>query len=233
MHTGRAFSALGRRDEAIQVWEQGYDRAFCQSTDLKQLLELEELLTVAKQSNNHISNHLHESSRSCNGTNGSLPSVSVKTSETGDSHGLSNGEFVLSIKTKHGSVTFNQSNDNSGIHNGLNHGTIQNPKIENHSNGIHEGGPNGSCDLTSELEVQSNLNGEIKDTFESCSKSSTTDSQSNDTFESDKFYWSDALKKSTKYCVARISNTNSINVDFRLSRGIAQVLVFSSDTSSI
>lgn len=232
MHTGRAFLALGRRDEAIQVWEQGCDRAFCQSTDLKQLLELEELLTVAKQSN-PIPDHAHGSSRSCAGTNGSLPSVSIKPSETGDNHGLSNGEFVLSIESNHRSVIFEQSNDKSSISNGLSHEIIQNPKIQNHSNGVHEGGPNGSCDINSELENQSNLNGEIKDTFESCNKSSTTNSESNDTSESDKFDWSDALKKSTKYCVAKISKTKSINVDFRLSRGIAQVLVFFYDISAI
>ncbi|KAL9241598.1 hypothetical protein vseg_015692 [Gypsophila vaccaria] len=41
---GHAFSALGRKDDAVLVWKQGYDHALNQSADLKQLFELEELL---------------------------------------------------------------------------------------------------------------------------------------------------------------------------------------------
>ena len=47
-YLGHAFSALGRKEDAIAVWEHGYEHALRKSADLKQLLELEELLTVAK-----------------------------------------------------------------------------------------------------------------------------------------------------------------------------------------
>ncbi|GAB4849208.1 hypothetical protein Ancab_004018 [Ancistrocladus abbreviatus] len=40
---------------------------------------------------------------------------------------------------------------------------------------------------------------------------------------SDEFEWSDAIKKNKNFCVARISKTKSISLDFRLSRGIAEV----------
>ncbi|ONK64775.1 uncharacterized protein A4U43_C07F29780 [Asparagus officinalis] len=46
---GNALSALGRKDDALLVWEQGHANAVCESTDLKQLLELEELLASARQ----------------------------------------------------------------------------------------------------------------------------------------------------------------------------------------
>lgn len=41
---GHAYSALGRKNDAVLVWKQGYDLALNQSADLKQLLELEDLL---------------------------------------------------------------------------------------------------------------------------------------------------------------------------------------------
>lgn len=47
---GNALSALGRKEDAFLVWEQGHANAVRESTDLKQLLELEELLAAAKQS---------------------------------------------------------------------------------------------------------------------------------------------------------------------------------------
>ncbi|KAJ0980264.1 hypothetical protein J5N97_008519 [Dioscorea zingiberensis] len=46
---GNALSALGRKEEALLVWQLGYGNAVQQSADLKQLLELEELLSNAKQ----------------------------------------------------------------------------------------------------------------------------------------------------------------------------------------
>jgi len=46
---GNALSALGRKEDALLVWEQGHANAVLESTDLKELLELEELLVTAKQ----------------------------------------------------------------------------------------------------------------------------------------------------------------------------------------
>ncbi|KAI3495744.1 hypothetical protein L1887_38090 [Cichorium endivia] len=41
LHFCCAYSALGRKDDVVMVWEQGYELAVYQSADLKQLLELE------------------------------------------------------------------------------------------------------------------------------------------------------------------------------------------------
>uniref|UniRef100_A0A2P2MBY4 Uncharacterized protein MANES_12G112800 n=1 Tax=Rhizophora mucronata TaxID=61149 RepID=A0A2P2MBY4_RHIMU len=46
---GRAFLSLGKKEDALSMWEQGYEHALRQSADLRQLLELEELLRFAKQ----------------------------------------------------------------------------------------------------------------------------------------------------------------------------------------
>lgn len=214
---------MGRKDEAIQVWEQGYDHALHQSADLKQLLELEELLNTTKQSNPIASqNHVLEFSGSSNGANGSVLSLSFKSSETGDNHPLSSYEFVPSVDSPEQLEISVDSNDTSGSSNDLNNG-IMGPEAHSQSNGIHKNQANGSCDIKNKLKDQSVFNGESKDISQSHQKPSTDSGESNDTSESDKFVWSDALKKSKKYCVARMSKTKSINVDFRLSRGIAQV----------
>ncbi|KAK9165906.1 hypothetical protein Scep_001097 [Stephania cephalantha] len=52
---GKALSALGKKDEAITVWKQGYGCAISQSADLGLLLEVEELLACAKQSTSNAS----------------------------------------------------------------------------------------------------------------------------------------------------------------------------------
>ncbi|CAI8615672.1 unnamed protein product [Vicia faba] len=46
---GHALFALGRKADALMVWEQGFELAQHQSADLKKLLELEELLVKEKQ----------------------------------------------------------------------------------------------------------------------------------------------------------------------------------------
>ncbi|XP_020586512.1 suppressor of RPS4-RLD 1 isoform X2 [Phalaenopsis equestris] len=46
---GNAFSALGRKEDALHVWEEGYTKNVYESTDIKQLLILEELVESAKQ----------------------------------------------------------------------------------------------------------------------------------------------------------------------------------------
>ena len=51
---GSALSVLGRQENALLVWEQGYEHALHQSADLKQLLELEELIETAKQGKNTL-----------------------------------------------------------------------------------------------------------------------------------------------------------------------------------
>ncbi|KAL2906426.1 Suppressor of RPS4-RLD 1, partial [Bienertia sinuspersici] len=57
-----AYSALGRKDDAVFVWKQGYDVALNQTADLKQLLELKELLP--KENTNGNVNHEEHSTGS-------------------------------------------------------------------------------------------------------------------------------------------------------------------------
>ncbi|KAF8410165.1 hypothetical protein HHK36_002687 [Tetracentron sinense] len=62
---GRALSALGRKGDAFLVWEQGYEYAVHQSADLKQLLELKDLLACAKVDRTIVcEDHAMESSSS-------------------------------------------------------------------------------------------------------------------------------------------------------------------------
>lgn len=49
---GQALSAVGKKEEAFFVWKKGREHAISQSTDLKLVLELEELLKIAKDSGN-------------------------------------------------------------------------------------------------------------------------------------------------------------------------------------
>ncbi|KAK9749557.1 hypothetical protein RND81_02G134300 [Saponaria officinalis] len=68
---GHAYSALGRKDDAVLIWKQGYDHALNQFADLKQLLELEELL-MKEKANGKI-NQEQQSTKS----NGSPAQLSV------------------------------------------------------------------------------------------------------------------------------------------------------------
>ncbi|KAL9229808.1 hypothetical protein vseg_005237 [Gypsophila vaccaria] len=56
---GHAVSALGRKDDAMLVWKQGYDHALNQSADLKEFVELHELVT--KENTNRKINHEQQS----------------------------------------------------------------------------------------------------------------------------------------------------------------------------
>lgn len=55
---GNALSALDRKEDALHVWEQGYKNVVHKSADLKQLLELEELLVTAKENKANLSKKL-------------------------------------------------------------------------------------------------------------------------------------------------------------------------------
>ncbi|KAF2542464.1 hypothetical protein F2Q68_00029289 [Brassica cretica] len=57
LNHGCALLALGRKQEAVLVLEQGYNTALLQTADVKQLLELHELLNVAKREIDVTVNH--------------------------------------------------------------------------------------------------------------------------------------------------------------------------------
>ncbi|KAL7231710.1 hypothetical protein ACSBR2_009860 [Camellia fascicularis] len=243
---GRAFSALGRKEDALLVWEQGYEYALHQSADLKQLLELEELLTIAKQ-NRSISCENHDMDLSESSLHASEAGLcdSSKSSETYNDHNKLSCDFELRSELSNTSEIHSEPNRRFDIHNESSDKIIKNIKFDDQSNGTCSGQPNGTDSTHPNGTYTTHLNGthDIHNTrrddselceelSDGCSKSSVIRGESNDVFEiftnssgkSDgSNELSDEAKKSKKFCVTRISKTKSISVDFRLSRGIAQV----------
>lgn len=199
------------------AWEKGYEHAFSHSADLKQLLELEELLTLAKNDQaNNFENHVVESSPS-----------------------LSQLELTSQVDDESNSV---QSNKND-MSNELKSYSKPNGKLED------EGKPYCNPEMSETFSEESrqskkfNSNAEeslgVTDTVSndprveeislSCSKTSGSsfDVTDVDTKVGEKSVTQndtgDKDKSSKKFCVTRISKNRSISVDFRLSRGIAEV----------
>ncbi|CAI8585635.1 unnamed protein product [Vicia faba] len=214
---GHALFALGRKADALMVWEQGFELAQHQSAYLKQLLELEELLVKEKQGNN--------ASYETNG----LPMVQAKSdsscnknlTETCESHAK------LCDNTSDKSEIFLKSTDKFDAKNELN--------SEGRESNKCDGQVNGSPDVIDNLCYNSESCNDSSDNSESCDKVFTNSGESRDsndapeilkkpsfkfTFPSKK---SSEARKNKKFSVARISKTKSISVDFRLSRGIAEV----------
>ncbi|XVE87035.1 hypothetical protein DITRI_Ditri18aG0083500 [Diplodiscus trichospermus] len=247
---GRAFFALGRKEDAIAVWEQGYEHALRHSADLKQLLELEEHLKVVKPgkqdisstSDNHVvdpklSTPVSESRHYVNGKSYETLKHQYKYNTSGvfqedvsESHDRSTDNFdsnnrtideERSMKSADASENNSISGDNCDI--GLSHKSSVNEMPCGPTDGTHNNfdKPSYSSDSSNDLSEKS----------EQCSKSSVICSNSSDITgshylpnnTSDILNVSDETKRNKKFCVAKISKTKSINVDFRLSRGIAQV----------
>ncbi|XWS45190.1 hypothetical protein CRYUN_Cryun15aG0115000 [Craigia yunnanensis] len=284
---GRAFSALGRKEDAISVWEQGYEQALRTSADLKQLLELEELLTVAQPgkqditfiNDNHVadpklSTPVSESRLYANGkSNETLKhqnkyntsrlfqehrdasEIHNKSTDNFDTHNRTSDEerskssmslyelesdtngktcenykslnvlcdgSKLNMESADASENSSISGDNCDI--GLSDQTSANEMPCGLTNGAHTNfdKPSYASDSCNDLSEKS----------EQCSKSSVISSISSDITESDcppnntsdiHNEISDETKRNKKFCVAKISKAKSISVDFRLSRGIAQV----------
>uniref|UniRef100_A0A5B6ZGZ4 Putative tetratricopeptide repeat protein 13 isoform X1 n=1 Tax=Davidia involucrata TaxID=16924 RepID=A0A5B6ZGZ4_DAVIN len=224
---GRAFSALGRKEDALLVWEQGYEYAVRQSADLKQLLELEELLAIAKR-NSSISceNHAVESS-------GSLPAsepeplISSNSSEICNNHSKLSGEFELHSESSNSSEIHSESNYRSDVPNESSD-KIKNKKFDSQPNGTYGTQLNGTYNILDKSGDESRFWNELSDTSDSSSKLSLICNKSSEISEirgrsSDKFDIHNEAKRNKKFCVTRIPKTKSINVDMRLSRGIAKV----------
>ncbi|KAM3363429.1 suppressor of RPS4-RLD 1 [Capsicum galapagoense] len=232
---GRALSALGKKEEALLIWEQGYEYAVHQSADLKQLLELEELLKIAKQNTPAVNdNHLVESSGPESNTGPLLSAKSVEICDISKASDrklkeCSSGMLDNSEKSNNSSVLQNSSSKNAKKH----------KKIERKSNDFHERQANGTNNNCKKVGYPSLVCSELSDTSEDSRKSSAVTSESSEQSEPNdipeflsqsnnkcdvRLELSDEGKRNKKFCVARInSKTKSINVDFRLSRGIAQV----------
>lgn len=283
---GRAFSALGRKEEALSVWEKGYEHALHQSADLKQFIELEELLTAAKQdscvtcenhvtnsrssftvsesglnangkmsetSENHDKSDISDSSSQsrdvsetcsksshnpdlCNGRSdeakgeSSMPvsesglHINGKLREAPENHNGSSDGSKSTYASRDASEINRKSGDNFDIWNGRTDKAIVNERHASQMNGTHDVHDKLSSDSASLKYSSTNS--------ESHSKSSISGSKSGDSTENRSklsFKWdmlretSNEAKRNKKFCVTRISKTKSISVDFRLSRGIAQV----------
>lgn len=286
-HLGRAFSSLGRKDDALLVWEQGFEHALHQSADLKQLLELEELLKFAKQDRSagcetHVvesrlsmyvaesrpysksdetskqQNKLSDISNLCSESRNVL-GIHSKSGDNFEIHkGISDeGGRSLKLVPESGCHTNEKSSETSknaskesdkselcselrdapeiccksGDNFVMDNGRSEKKAERNQKPGIlvnetHDildlpnlvsgscSGVNNASELSSRLSM---IPGNLGDTSEILSKSSNKANMHNEV--------TDEAKRNKKLCVTRISKTKSISVDFRLSRGIAQVLV--------
>ncbi|KAL2906425.1 Suppressor of RPS4-RLD 1 [Bienertia sinuspersici] len=204
-----AYSALGRKDDAVFVWKQGYDVALNQTADLKQLLELKELLP--KENTNGNVNHEEHST-------GSPAPVSVP-----EVHNISETETAKDPdKLKDNSEVSSECNYMSGVQKKLVHEShVHNGPVEKvKETKKFESKPNGTYKkLSSELESLNKPSEEPRNKPNTSKVSSKSNSKNSEEIE-----WNDSVKKNQKVCVARISNTKSISLDFRLSRGIAEIL---------
>ncbi|XP_076949916.1 suppressor of RPS4-RLD 1-like [Bidens hawaiensis] len=223
---GRAYSALGRKDDAVLVWEQGYEHAVRQSTDLKQLLELEELLTAAKKST-AASNDKDARQLSECVIPKSEPTNSCKSSETCNTRVVSSVGSEPCGDSSEVLQTESKPNEISYIPNG----SSKKEKVEGFK-GFHMGQngnngkqQNGTCNISIDFGARSEARGSTSDNRnkpDSITKISLVPSKSSDIPDMPSEPSNDS-KGSKKFSVTRISKSKSINVDFRLSRGIAQV----------
>ncbi|KAL5187400.1 Suppressor of RPS4-RLD 1 [Glycine soja] len=219
---GSALSVLGRQENALLVWEQGYEHALHQSADLKQLLELEELIETAKQGKNTLcesENHRPPPQTKSDSLSNGSSSETLKIQDT-----LGTPAELCGDATGDKSETCLNSADNSD----LKHESHDEDRDSNKS----DGQVNGSPDVLDILSYNSESCNDSSDASESSEKVSTNSGDSSNIPEIfrnpiSKFIFSDERKgearKNKKFCIAQISNTNSISVDFRLSRGIAEV----------
>ncbi|CAN0917967.1 Suppressor of RPS4-RLD 1 [Linum grandiflorum] len=266
---GRAFSSLGRADDALAVWRQAYEHALCQSTDLKQLLELEELLKFAKQekslrcentvTKSRLQGEVADSGHLTNGKSGDAVKSHIKLSEISecsDKSKLQNGtssrgamrslnslpESRPSVNGKAGEndASHSRLSDNSKLCGELRDVTdVGGRSMENFDpNNNHIAGSgkkpesptNGAYDSPQKEHSVSLSDSSHMSEFSSTSTFVTGNSEginetrgSSSSNTSAHHEASDEVKRNKKFCVTRISKTKSISVDFRLSRGIAQV----------
>lgn len=231
---GRALSALGKKEEALLIWEQGYEHAVHQSADLKLLLELEELLKIAKQNTAAVNdNHSVELSGPESNTGPLLSAKYVEISDINKASDrklkeCSSGMLDSSEKSNNISVFQNSSSNNAKKH----------KKIERKSNVLHERQANGTNNNCKKVGYPSLVCSELSDISEDSRKSSAVTSESSEQSEPNELQeilsqlnnkydvrleLNDEGKRNKNFCVTRVNKTKSINVDFRLSRGIAQV----------
>lgn len=221
---GCALSALGRKEDALLVLEQGYEHALRQSADLKQLLELEDLVRTAKEERSiECENHAKQSASSMLASE-SRSHVNGKSSETHENHSKLSDQSELCSESTVTSEVHSKSNGNLDVPNGIGDKAAASKKFDSQMNGNH--------DIHDKLGYNSESCNDLSDT---CSKLPMICSKSSDLTETPptppklssksdiRHEISDDSKRNKKFCVARLSKSKSISVDFRLSRGIAEV----------
>ncbi|KAJ0040577.1 hypothetical protein Pint_27946 [Pistacia integerrima] len=268
---GCAFLALGRKEDALSVWEKGYEHALCQSADLKQLLELEELLKVAKQDTSVTRENDVVDSRPSVPTSGSGTYVNGKTGETHENLDKSEIDEKCENLNKSDSSSSSyqpsdtpeicsKSRDNTDICNEMSDkasGRLSMPELELglHSNGksietsknrnglndeseiiyVSSDSPN-EFDICNGFSDKANANEKLNSQMNGTHDKPRSDSESFKELKTTTILrgksplscistseTSDEAKRNKKFSVTRISKSKSISVDFRLSRGIAQV----------
>lgn len=232
---------MGKKVEAMQVWQQGYDHAVQQCADLKQLMELEELLTIARK-NSAISGDNGFMQLSGSGT-----LLSRNLVETSENH-ESNRRLEPFRKPKDIEKAVKESSKDNCQSNGSHNKVRVNSKDNIQSNGSHHEQTNGTCDIPDKLGSHSTVCGDLNDMSVECSGSSAVTNEStesslitNESSESSetnelseilsqlsnkcevRVELSDDDKRSKRFSVSKTSKTKSVTLDFRLSRGIAQV----------
>ncbi|XP_010531274.1 PREDICTED: suppressor of RPS4-RLD 1 [Tarenaya hassleriana] len=256
---GHALSALGRKEDAVLVLGEGYESALRQSADLRQLLELEELLNVAKQ---EIGGAFQLEDDEFQQLSLGLPigsCASVGFEETfckQDEHGIPNGTCKSADKMS-STEAFKLRACSNGESYECSKELGEQSKISSVSRDAsttseRSGDSFNSCTGSTFKGKENGISGGkiscLQDTFQPCNGSGVHKKLSENP---DKLVGSstaskkssfkpgflsklsskadmhseagDGSKRNKKYTIARISKTKSISVDFRLSRGIAQV----------
>ncbi|KFK30365.1 hypothetical protein AALP_AA7G251800 [Arabis alpina] len=241
MLKGRALLALGRKQEAVLVLEQGYENALQQTADVKQLLELEELLKDARREidgafKDRVTESKQETPASALGS-----CASENSDEKVDKR--ENHDKVIEISDNVCKVSSVAVSESGACSNGKSHKSSSNvgeeSKIKSNSKEASQaikqsGGSSDLCNGSVHKEkengkssIQIQINGS---SYESCNGSDLHDNlaESSDRLGDlsvigNKLSIKSGSKINKKYTIARISETHSISVDFRLSRGIAQV----------
>lgn len=215
---GRSFSALGKKEEALSVWEKGYEHAIRQYSDLKELLELEELLTNAKQSSAiaHDSQVSSAPTRQLSESRDHMCSSSNETCE--DDNQLTDASASHSDSSCRSKEPI-KSSDISEISNDPSDLADRVKSSSSESDAIHD------IPLTVSDDAESCE--QFRDKSELHNEPSVICSKSCDKPDLRQESIADARRKK-KFSVATFSKmnlpkTSSISLDFRLSRGIAKV----------
>ncbi|KAK4799344.1 hypothetical protein SAY86_024709 [Trapa natans] len=212
----QALLALGKKVDAISAWEKGYEHSFSKSADLKQIMELEELLTLgSKDQTNKFDKHVVESTPSLSPLE--LASQVDEESSKVQSNKNNMSKGMKSYRKLNGQLEDeNKPYPNLEMSNGFSEESRQSEKFNGNTNGILGGTDIMSNDTRLELSLScSNTSSCSSDVTDVSTEMGMKSIQNNNTGDKD--------KRSKKFCVTGISKNRSISVDFCLSRGIAEV----------